>query len=93
LDAAGLLREWVSQEPLARFAAPASECPRIGADLLAREKRRMTNAYHRQEFEREFVDPDDALFPIHLLNRAVADDEWLVFYEGAGEQAPLLHRF
>lgn len=70
--------EWISQEPMARFAVPASECPRLDADLLAREKRRMTDAYYRQEFQCEFVDPDDALFPLHLLNRAIADDEWLV---------------
>lgn len=69
--------EWNSQENIARFSVPASECPRLDPDLLAREKRRMTDAYYRQEFQCEFVDPDDALFPMYLLNRAMADDEWL----------------
>lgn len=70
--------EWTGPEPMARFAVPASECPRIDVDLLAREKRRMTESYFRQEFECEFVDPDDALFPSLLLERAITDDEWLV---------------
>jgi hypothetical protein len=40
----------------------ADQCPRISAEFLASEKRKMPERWYRQEFFNEFVDPVDSVF-------------------------------
>ena len=53
---------------------PPLSPPRFDAKQLERQKRGLTENFYRQEFECEFVDPSEALFPTELLLRALTPD-------------------
>jgi hypothetical protein len=54
-----------------RIRVPATECPRISADFLQRERRAQGEHRFRQEYLCEFVQPDDALFDEGMLRSLV----------------------
>jgi terminase large subunit-like protein len=53
---------WRSEEDWQRVRVPASDCPRIPADELARAQRTMTRAAFASEYQCEFVDALDTVF-------------------------------
>jgi hypothetical protein len=61
-------REWL------RVEAPATECPRIKASFLEREKRTMGERKFRQEFGCEFVGDDESLFDEDLIRSLIRED-------------------
>ena len=54
-----------------RVEARAAECPRIGAEFLAEERRTMGEAMYRQEYECAFSDSMTAVFDSELVERAI----------------------
>lgn len=57
-----------------RVCVPATECVRISAEFLARERRRAwREEWYRQEYLCEFIDGDDCVFPRELVERAFTD--------------------
>jgi hypothetical protein len=61
-------REWL------RVEAPATECARINASFLQREKRAMGERKFRQEFLCEFVGNDESLFDEELIQSLIRQD-------------------
>jgi hypothetical protein len=61
-------REWL------RVEAPATECARIKASFLEREKRAMGERKFRQEFLCEFVGNDESLFDEELIQSLIRQD-------------------
>ena len=57
-----------------RLRVPATECPRISAAFLARERMAQGERKFRQEYLCEFVQPDDALFNEEVLRSLVMKD-------------------
>lgn len=55
--------EWAEGGPgWRRVKVTAFECPRIGAEWLARERAAIGNWWFGQEYLCEFVEPEDAVF-------------------------------
>jgi hypothetical protein len=57
-----------------RVCVPATECPRIGADLLEEERRAMGELMFKQEYGCEFVDVTGAVFDRDLVEASFTDD-------------------
>ena len=56
-------KEWSGDDQdWLRVKVPATECPRITKELLARERKRLTDQFFRQEFLCEFQASEEALF-------------------------------
>jgi len=56
-------REWSSGSPdWDRFLHRTSECPRVSAEFLEREKSSQPDFYFRQEYDCDFTDPAGSLF-------------------------------
>lgn len=62
-------RVWDSGEgeQWTRLRVPATECPRISAEFLARERKVQGEHRYRQEYLCEFVQPQDSLFNEDLI--------------------------
>jgi len=57
-----------------RICVPATECPRISAQVLAEERAR-GDWWYRQEYLCEFGEMEGALFPRELIEAAMEDFE------------------
>lgn len=67
--------EWEHGGPdWARFLVPAEECPRIPADWLAAERRRIPAWWFEQEYLCRFKDTADQVFAYEDVQAALADD-------------------
>lgn len=57
-----------------RYRVPAVECPRISAEFLAEELRELGPLRFKSEYECEFVDEAESLFPSGLIEAALTDE-------------------
>lgn len=68
-------REWATGgDQWERFSVTAAECSRISAAFLEDERRSLGEWRFRQEYGGEFVETDDQLFPLDVVNAAIATD-------------------
>jgi hypothetical protein len=66
--------EWSSEDAdWHRVRITADQCPRIGADFLERERRRLGPRWFRQEYETSFEATEDEVFDYDAVMR-IADD-------------------
>jgi hypothetical protein len=56
-----------------RYEVPASQCPRIGAEYLASERRAIPERVFLQEYECEFTETDDQVFGADLVMGALTE--------------------
>lgn len=64
--------EWTDQaRPWSRHQVPATECPRITPDFLAKERQRKGEAIYRREYLCDFTPGDLQLFPRDLIESAL----------------------
>ena len=66
--------EWSGGEEWLRVSVPATECSRISAKFLERERRRMTERVFRREYMCEFTSADEAVFSEDSIQRALRWD-------------------
>lgn len=65
-------KEWeAGGEEWLRLEVKATDCPRLSAEFLEREKRRIGNDWYRQEYLCEFVGAEDGPFREELLRQAM----------------------
>jgi hypothetical protein len=62
--------EWERGEGWLRISTPATECPRISAEFLAKEKHSMGETWFRQEYMCEFLESDNSYLPREWVERA-----------------------
>ncbi|MBI2389497.1 MAG: hypothetical protein HYV09_07865 [Deltaproteobacteria bacterium] len=68
-------REWSSGGgQWERFSVTAAQCPRISPEFLAEERESLGAWRWLQEYGAEFVESDDQLFAIDLVQAAIASD-------------------
>jgi hypothetical protein len=65
---------WTEGASWERFTARAVDCPRISPDFLARERATLGQGAYQQEYELEFLAPDDAAFSWDAIQRMTTDD-------------------
>ncbi|QEE43855.1 terminase [Rhizobium sp. WL3] len=65
---------WVGDERWERVRVPASMCPRITQEFLAEELRSLGAIKFSEEYELQFHDPDEAVFPLAVIERAFAPE-------------------
>jgi hypothetical protein len=58
---------WASDEDWERVEVPASACPRISSAFLDEERRSLPSAWYRAEYECQFIQAADSLFPHDLI--------------------------
>lgn len=63
-------KAWTGGEGWTRVRVPASECPRLSKEFLADELKALGPQMFKQEYELEFVDDCEVMFPIELVERA-----------------------
>jgi hypothetical protein len=63
-------RAWTEGEGWDRVKVPASQCPRLTQAFLDEEKRELGPQMYRQEYELEFVDDAECMFPVEMIERA-----------------------
>src|SRR5262249_29588723 len=51
-----------------RVRVPATDCPRITKEFLAEELRELGAQRFSEEYGLEFLDPDEAVFPSHIID-------------------------
>ena len=67
-------REWSDQQPLWRkFTVPADQCPRIAADFLAEERRKLGPAAFDREYMCKFGSAEDNYFDTAALEASVVE--------------------
>jgi len=54
----------------------SEDCRRIPRDFLAKEKKRMTKAEYRQEYQGEFTDEWNQFFPTDLIRKCMTFANW-----------------
>lgn len=59
-----------------QFHVSSEDCPRISKSFLAKEKKRMTKAEYRQEWQGEFTDEWNQFFPTDLIKKCMTFMEW-----------------
>ena len=57
-----------------RIKVPATDCPRIAPEVLAKEKAALGDRQYRQEYMCEFISDNHALFDEDLLRSLIRDD-------------------
>jgi hypothetical protein len=62
------------EEDWYRVTVTASECPRLSADFLTQERRRMGELWYRQEYECQFIDATHSIFKYELIHSLVRND-------------------
>lgn len=66
--------EWEHGQGWQRIHATAAQCPRITPAFLAQERRRLGDAWFRQEYECSFRDTMDAVFSHDVVVRALSGE-------------------
>lgn len=67
-------RAWTEGKGWVHVEVPASRCPRLSKEFLAEELRELGPQMYRQEYELEFVDDAECVFPVELIERAFTND-------------------
>lgn len=66
---------WISpDDDWLRIAVPASSCPRIKPEFLARMRRKLSPHKFAQEFECAFTDSENQVFSSALIRSAITDE-------------------
>jgi hypothetical protein len=61
---------WTGTGDWKRVNVPASQCPRISAEFLAAELRELGPIKYSEEYQLEFRDNEEAVFPSDIIARA-----------------------
>jgi hypothetical protein len=67
-------RAWTEGEDWTRVRIPASACPRLSKEFLAEELRELGALRYSEEYELAFNEPEEALFPTAIIDRAFTAD-------------------
>jgi hypothetical protein len=65
---------WQNGEGIERIRIVARQCPRISAEFLEQQRRKLGPTLFAQEFEGEFTDADTSAFSSELIELALTDD-------------------
>jgi hypothetical protein len=65
---------WQSGEGIERIKIVGSQCPRISAEFLEQQRRKLGPTLFAQEFEGEFTDADTSAFSGELIELSLVDD-------------------
>jgi hypothetical protein len=65
---------WVNGEGIERIKILGRECPRISAEFLEQQRKKLGSTLFAQEFEGEFTDADTSAFSSELIEMALTDD-------------------
>jgi hypothetical protein len=65
---------WVSAEPWERYEVPATEVPRISAEILAEERRTLGEWWFEQEYMCRFLDAETQAFRREDIDRAFEEE-------------------
>lgn len=66
---------WISDDlSWERVRVPASQCPRITAEYLAEERKALGAIKFSEEYELEFHDPEEAVFPLAIIEAAFTQE-------------------
>ncbi|MCZ8179648.1 MAG: phage terminase large subunit [Rhizobium sp.] len=65
---------WVGDEKWHRVKVPASMCPRITQEYLDEELKALGALRFSEEYELAFHDPDEAVFPLSVIEAAFSDE-------------------
>ena len=57
-----------------RVRVSAEQCPRLSEAFLREEMRSLGPLMYRQEYQLEFVDDGEAVFPVELISRAFSNE-------------------
>lgn len=57
-----------------RVRVPASQCPRLSKEFLDEERRELGAMRFGEEYELAFLEPDESVFPTHIIDRAFTDE-------------------
>jgi len=68
-----------------RAEVPATDCPRITAEFLEKERKALGDLWFRQEYLCEFSDVSDAVFRMADIERAISDDVKPLFETPPGD--------
>ena len=67
---------WTSDDPdWHRFTIKSEQCERISTKFLEGERRVLSNRAYRQEYECEFLEAANAVFPADLIERLTDNEE------------------
>jgi len=65
---------WVNGEGIERIRILGRECPRISAEFLEQQRKKLGPVIFAQEFEGEFTDAESSAFSSELIKLALVDD-------------------
>lgn len=66
---------WVNDDPVwERVKVPASSCPRITPEYLAEELKELGAIRFSEEYELEFHDPEESVFPLAVIEAAFSQE-------------------
>jgi hypothetical protein len=74
--------DWTGGEGWNRYEVPASQCPRIPASFLEKERRVLPSWVFRQEYECSFEETEDQVFTTEMIERAVTPEVTPLFGSG-----------
>ena len=57
-----------------RIKVPASQCPRISKEFLEQELKELGALRYSEEYELQFVENDEAVFPTAIIDAAFTTD-------------------
>ncbi len=66
--------EWAGAGDWERYEVTAEDCPRISAEFLAEEERRLPPRVFRREYECSFEETEDAVFTSEVIEAAFSDE-------------------
>lgn len=65
---------WINGEGIERIKIVGRECPRISAEFLEQQRKKLGPTLFAQEFDGEFTDADTSAFSSELVELALVDD-------------------
>jgi hypothetical protein len=69
-----LYENWQHGERVERIRIVGRQCPRIAAEFLDQQRRKLGPLLFAQEYEGEFIDAQSSAFSSELIERALVDD-------------------
>jgi hypothetical protein len=63
-------RAWTEGEGWTRVKVPASACPRLSKEFLDEERRELGAMRYSEEYELEFLEADESVFPTTIIDAA-----------------------
>ena len=67
-------QEWQDGQNWERIRITAHDCPRISNEFLEEERQSLGDHWFRQEYLCEFLETEDQVFGLDLIQRAFSDD-------------------